>query len=346
MWAKGTIDTPKGPVDIVSTDITASEKWEHVKCRISGYRNSYTVNPGLYAVGSPDSDSDVLISANYKLSFDHLRRSLKDMNAWILALDTKGINVWCAAGKGTFGTTELINKINDAGLSDIVKHRRVIVPQLGAVGISAQEVNRQTGFRVHYGPVYAKDVAAYISAGYKADTSMRRVRFSIIDRLVLAPMEIIPAMKKFPLFALIVLIAFGLKPEGIMFKDAFIGGLPYLLLGLISVMAGAFITPVMLPFIPFRSFALKGYLAGLAATAIASIMGLNANMHAMTQAAAWLWFPLASSYIALQFTGSTTYTGMSGVKKELRYGIPVYLTATVVAALLLISARVIEWRMA
>ena len=49
----------------------------------------YSVAPGLYAVGAPDRESDVLVTANYKLSFDTLRRELKGFNAWVLVLDTK-----------------------------------------------------------------------------------------------------------------------------------------------------------------------------------------------------------------------------------------------------------------
>ena len=66
---------------------------------------NYKVDPGLYAIGNPNERSPVLVTANYKMSFDNLREALPGRDAWILVLDTRGINVWCAAGKGTFGTT-------------------------------------------------------------------------------------------------------------------------------------------------------------------------------------------------------------------------------------------------
>jgi len=94
-------------------------------------RMNYTIEPGLYAVGNPESSSPVFISANYKMSFDYLRKDLNSVDGWILVLDTKGINVWCAAGKGTFGTDELVNRIAIVRLGDIVRHRELIVPQLG-----------------------------------------------------------------------------------------------------------------------------------------------------------------------------------------------------------------------
>ena len=128
----------------------------------------YAVDPGLYAVGNPDGESPVLVTANYKMSFDMLREALPNRNAWILVLDTKGINVWCAAGKGTFGTTELVNRIASSGLPRIVSHRELIVPQLSGPGVAAHEVKRLSGFKVIYGPIRAADLPNFLDRGFKA----------------------------------------------------------------------------------------------------------------------------------------------------------------------------------
>lgn len=328
-------------VKTVSTDWTWDDYLGQIRCRVSAFRYSYTVTPGLYAVGKPDKESDVFVSANYKMSFDILRRSLKGMNAWVLVLDTKGINVWCAAGKGTFGTAELIRRIEDVRLDERVSHRRVIVPQLGGPGISAHIVGKKTGFRVHYGPVDAKDIPAYVSAGYKATREMRTARFTWMDRLVLTPMEINPVMKKFHWYALTVLIFFGVQSQGIIFRDALTGGWPFLVLGLASVFAGAFVTPMLLPFIPFRSFAVKGWISGLLSVILTQ--GAVGIPDKWLLAFTYLFFPLLSSYIALQFTGSTTFTGMSGVKKELKYGLPVYKTAAAISVFILVIFKLGQW---
>ena len=52
---------------------------------------------------------------------------------------------------------------------------------------------QQTGFRVHFGPVYAKDIPAYVNANYKKTDEMRLIKFTMLDRLILTPMEINPA---------------------------------------------------------------------------------------------------------------------------------------------------------
>jgi hypothetical protein len=343
-WSSGSVVTPGGAVYKVSTDWSRADSWGMIKSRTGAFRMNYSVPPGLYAVGEPTKGSDVFVSANYKLSFDILRRELKGLSAWILVLDTKSINVWCAAGKGTFGTDELITRIAAVKLDTVVTHRRVIVPQLGAVGVSAGAVQKQTGFRVIFGPVQARDIPAYVRAGYKKTREMSTITFSMIDRLVLTPMEINPAMKKYPWFAAGILLFFGLRPSGILFRDAWKGGWPFLLLGLLSVFTGAFVTPALLPYVPFRSFAVKGWLVGLL-----SVFVLHQLLHLPLQGdtigliVSYLFFPVMSSYISLQFTGSTTFTGMSGVKKELKIGIPVYIGATVISLVLLIVSKVKEW---
>ncbi len=322
----------------VSSEWSLSDYSGSVKCRISNsFRMKYRIKPGMYAVGEPDANSEVFASANYKLSFDILRKALKGLNAWILVLDTKGINVWCAAGKGTFGTEELVKRIGVVKLGNFLNHRRIILPQLGAVGVNADSVFKRTGFKVYFGPVYAKDIKAYLNAGRRKTAEMRKIKFSILDRLILTPREIIPAINKFIIFTAIILLFFGIQPTGILFKSAWVHGEPFLLLGLASIIAGSFITPAALPFIPFRSFALKGWITGVLLTALVIFLFNSPELkNILIFTAAILFFPMASSYLALQFTGSTTFTNMSGVKKELKTALPVYLISTVISIVLLI----------
>jgi hypothetical protein len=166
----------------------------------------------------------------------------------------------------------------------------------------------------------------------------------MLDRLVLTPMEINPVMKKYPWFAGAMLLLFGLAPTGILFKQAWQGGMPFLALGLAAVFAGAFVTPVLLPFVPFRSFAIKGWITGMLATLLTmQAVGSDTGQSTFLLAAIYLFFPALSSYIALQFTGSTTYTGMSGVNKELKIGIPLYIIITIVSLLLVVLFKLREW---
>ncbi len=343
-WICGFLETPSGNVPKVSTEWTRSDYWGEIKARMSSFRMRYSILPGLYAVGEPDEHSDVFVSANYKLSFDILRRELTGMNCWILVLDTKGINVWCAAGKGTFGTKELVKQIIVTQLKKIVCHKWIIVPQLGAPGVNVTVVQKRTKFKVLFGPVHAKDIPAYIREDYQASQELRTIRFPLRDRLVLTPMEVNPMLKKFPIYGLIVLLIFGLQSSGILFRDAWNGGLPFLLLGLISIFAGAFLTPAFLPVIPSPSFAIKGWLVGIVVMFLSQLTPICHIASTSLTIMAYLFFPLLTSYIALQFTGSTTFTGISGVRKELKFAIPVYIAGGVISLIFLIIYKLGQWR--
>jgi hypothetical protein len=343
-WFTGIIDTPAGPVPGVSTEINYKEKMRQIKSRISSFRMHYAVKPGLYAAGNPGSASDIFATANYGLSFDHLRKALKGIDAWILVLDTAGINVWCAAGKGTFGTEELIRRIRETAVEKCVDHRRIILPQLGAPGINSGEVKRRTGFTVKFGPVRADDIREYIDNGYSGTPEMRRVKFTFQDRAVLVPMEVYVMKKGFLYLIFASLLYSMLTPEGLIFREASATGIPLIAAGGVSIFAGAVFTPLFLPYIPFRSFILKGGITGAAiVTALNYFTGIFKAGNLYFTSAASILIILLSSYIALQFTGATTYTSLSGVQKEIKYSIPFYGAGLLITAILLILSKASEW---
>ena len=107
-----------------SPAITFADRWDHFLARWGVNRMGHVVQPGLYKLGLAIPEIPVFASANYTLSFDALRSALAGIDAYILVLDTRGINIWCAAGKGTFGTDELVRRI-DADRA--LRHR--IAPQ-------------------------------------------------------------------------------------------------------------------------------------------------------------------------------------------------------------------------
>ena len=191
-----------------STTLTFRNRWDHFLARWGYRRNDHRVTPGLYALGTPTADSPVFVTANYTLSFDALRTALHGINGYVLVLNTYGINVWCAAGKGTFGTDELVKRLEITGLAGVVKHRKLILPQLGAPNISPVEVKKQTGFSVEYGPVRADDLPAFLE-NHKASPEMRKVQFTLWDRIVLIPVELVHTLLPMILVAVILYILSG-----------------------------------------------------------------------------------------------------------------------------------------
>lgn len=295
-------------IPVVSTTLKAGDRWGGIKARWGINRMRYSVLPGLYAVGSPGIDSLVFVTANYKMSFDALRSCLGGLDGWILALDTKGINVWCAAGKGTFGTAELVSRIAEVSLASIVRHRTLVLPQLGAPGVSAPEVARQTGFRVEWGPVRAADIKAWLAADRRKSEAMREVRFDLRDRMVIAPIEIAHSWPIVPGAVLLVSL-FGL-PLGTGFIARAIP-VAVLLLGTIPV--GTMLFPAVLPFLPSRAFVVKGAVLG---AAWAILCALLFHVPALAAAACVLLATPVVAFLAMNFTGASTYTCQPGALLE------------------------------
>jgi len=333
----GFVDTPVGRLPRVSSILARRDRWGSIKARWGVGRMDYKIDPGLYALDTPDEKSPVFVSANYKMSFDRLRQALAGRSGWILVLDTKGINVWCAAGKGTFGTAELVKRIASSNLKKIVSHRKLILPQLGAPGVSAHQVKQVSGFGVQYGPVRAEDLPAYLDAGCKATEQMRKMSFPLKDRAVLIPIELIEAAKPFLGLAVVFFILSGLGgPAGFRANAGSLGLFSVLaLLG--AVIGGAVLNPLLLPYLPGRAFSVKGFSIGMViAWVLLYLRAIDLSVWpGKIEAAGWLlMIPALSAYLAMNFTGCSTYTSLSGVKKEMRWALPLEIACGAVGFIL------------
>ncbi len=276
---------------------------------------TYLIPPGLYAIGNPGGTHEVVVTCNYKMTIDILRRELSGRNLWLLVLETHGINVWCAAGKGTFGTGEVIRRVEATGLSEVVSHRRLLLPILGAPGVAAHEVKRRTGFDARYATIRAEDLPAFLDNGRKTTPEMRELTFSLRERLVLVPVEIVMSLK---VMAVACLVAFGLGM--VLHQGSVASGLMTVLALLGAMLAGTLATPVLLPWLPGPSFAVKGAVVGLAWAAVCWSLGEASNP--LAALGLFLALPAVSAYYALNFTGCTPFTSLSGVKREVRFAIP------------------------
>ena len=332
----GFADTPAGPVPRVATKLSRHDWLGTVRARMGIARSGYKVNPGLYCVGSAGPDSPVLVTANYKLSFDALRRELSGLAAWILVADTRGINVWCAAGKGTFCADEIALQTLRTRLEQIVSHRELILPQFGATGVAARELKKKCGFAGIFGPLRAADIPRFLHNDRQADEAMRAVTFTLAERLVLVSVEISLAWKLLALATGMIFLLSGIGPHIFSPVAAWHRGLAATGATLLAVLAGALITPLLLPWLPGRQFWLKGAQAGGMAGLLS--LFLAGNPWSLAGAGLWLWTVAGASYLAMNFTGATPYTSLSGVEKEMRRGLPFQLAATTAALALWLAA--------
>lgn len=248
---------------------------------------------------------------------------------WILVIDTRGINVWCAAGKKTFSTEEIVYQVNRCNLSDIVNHRKLIIPQLGAPGVSASRLKKGCGFGGVFGPVRATDIPRFLSG--ETDENMRSVTFTLKERVVLIPVELVLFWKN---------LLYILLTAALLACTAFVIGTKtaaaataafYFSLTLLGIGSGAVLFPLFLPLLPFTQFWIKGALVG---SIISLLFLLTQTTYSLsTLAAGFLWCTTLSSFMAMNFTGSTPYTSLSGVEKEVKTAIPYLLSGAIISFL-------------
>jgi len=321
LFCKGFIPAGAMLIPQLTTQLTAADRWGAFKTRLGFGRMRYRIDPGLYAIGNPTNDSPVLITANYKLTVDIVRKNLKNINAWLIILDTKGVNVWCAAGKGIFSTDAVVKAVKETNLAMIVTHRTLILPQLSATGVAAHTVRKETGFSVVYGPVKIDDIKPFFADQLKKTEPMRTVYFPLKDRLRVAPVELINAWKVLlPGMILYFLLALlGHKPVVDPLLD---------LAGLFgAVIVGTLIFPILLPLLPGKPFALKGGQLGV----IWSIGYAYLFAWSMSDAFAQTCIISAvTAFGALNFTGSSTFTSLSGVQKEMKVALPAIIITAVI----------------
>ena len=106
---------------------------------------------------------------------------------------------------------------------------------------------------------------------------------------------------------------------------------------IVGVFAGAVAAPILLPWIPGRAFALKGSLTGMAAGLVFTLIFRSSLIWAEALALFFLTVAV-SSYLAMNFTGSTPFTSPSGVEKEMRRAIPLQAAGILIALAVWIGA--------
>jgi len=158
---------------------------------------------------------------------------------------------------------------------------------------------------------------------------MRKVDFPIWERMKLIPVEITYGKYLMILIPAIFFILAGLNLHGYSVDRAWEHGGRAVINLLAAYVSGCVLAPILLPWIPFKRFSVKGLLIGwLMATMLLFFHFLGDNIFEIVS-----WFLIMgsiSSFMAMNFTGSSTFTSLSGVQKEMKLSLPLQIGAAAV----------------
>jgi acetyl-CoA decarbonylase/synthase complex subunit gamma len=154
---------------------------------------------------------------------------------------------------------------------------------------------------------------------------MRRKSFPAWERTVLIPIELVHVLKPLVLLLPALFLLGGFFGGGTFWQNAMTHGFFAVAALLLSLIMGAVLTPLLLPYLPGRAFALKGFF--LSILGIIFLLGVfggkGMSWAAIMERLGWvLIVPALTAFLAMNFTGASTYTSLSGVKKEMRWALP------------------------
>jgi len=162
---------------------------------------------GLIKIGNPNRESPVLLTCNFHLTVERVKRAVKGLDVYLLVANSRGDNVWCSATGGHFTNHNVISVIKTSGIEDLVDHRNIILPQLAATGIQGKVVHKKTGWKVLWGPVYAKDIPLFLEKKFSKSSKMSKVEFPLTQRIEMAVMWAFP----FSIIASLLVCPFSLQ---------------------------------------------------------------------------------------------------------------------------------------
>ena len=153
----------------------------------TGQTTDAPIEPGIYKSGQPDKNSPIIVTANYLFTYIKVMRAIKGLDAWVLIVDSKGINVWCAARGNNFGNRQVIEAVKATGIATLTNKKTLILPQLSAGGVASPLISKEAPdfpFRILFGPVWAKQLPQFLKErpARKPD-KMKLAKFTPFHRL-------------------------------------------------------------------------------------------------------------------------------------------------------------------
>ncbi len=120
------------------------------------------VQPKLYEVGQVNPDSPVLFTTNFSLTYYSVEGEVEASRipTYILAVDTEGTSVLTAYSGDKLNEKVVAKAMNNATLTEKVRHKKIIIP--GLVAVMSAKLKEETGWDVLVGPKEASGLPSYL----------------------------------------------------------------------------------------------------------------------------------------------------------------------------------------
>ena len=122
------------------------------------------VEQGIYPINEPDENSPVIVTTNFALTYFIVSAAVEASRVptWLLIMDCEGMSVLTAWSAGKFVADAIAPFVKKSGITEKVKHRRIIIP--GYVAQISGELQEELGedWEVVIGTREAADIPAFL----------------------------------------------------------------------------------------------------------------------------------------------------------------------------------------
>lgn len=155
---------------IVVTD--AIEPWQLMPL-LTVRQNIYTdprkpmqVQPGIHKVGEPTSDSPLLLTTNFSLTYYTVEGEVEGSKVPtdILVVDTEGTSVLTAWAAEKFTTEQIATAMKKYEVEAVAAHKKIVIP--GLIAVESGKLQEETGWEVIVGPKEASGIPSYLKANW------------------------------------------------------------------------------------------------------------------------------------------------------------------------------------
>jgi len=244
-------------------------------------------------------------------------RDLKGIDAWVLCVDSNGINVWCAARGKDFGNKQLIEAVEATGIEKLTDKKTLILPQLSAGGVSTPELTKKSSnfpFRIVYGPVWSKKLPEFLEKRPARKTDeMKLAKFTLKHRFRGFITHTTFLLRKIFIYPLIILffVFLLLDSLSITAKLWWVGEL------LLWIVTSNFIITFMYPLANFtRRFIIKGVFFGTLNVFILGIISYLFHYSIIFTLWNLSFFFWISFFSTMSLSGYTMATSPSEIQEE------------------------------
>ena len=153
---------------IVLSDFQGESLFPLLVTRLNIYtdpQRPMTTKQGIYEINNPDENSPLMVTSNFSLTYSIVSGEIENSKvpSYLFVKDTEGLSVVTSWAAGKFSADSIGQAILKSGITDKIKHRKLIIPGYIAAERDALE-EEMPGWEIQVAPKDAADITPFLKA--------------------------------------------------------------------------------------------------------------------------------------------------------------------------------------